>query len=159
MYTDNGRASTPPEHLLKSCLPMALLSVRSERQFCERLEYDLLFKWFLDPKIMDRSFDHSMFSKNKQRLLDADVAREFLLQILEQTREQRLSSGEHLSVDGTLLEAWASLKSFRPKDEEPPARNGGRNPEVEFRGERRSKSNSPRGPCTYPFQHPPQRRV
>ena len=159
MYTDNGRASTPPEHLLKSCLPMALLSVRSERQFCERLEYDLLFKWFLDPKIMDRSFDHTVFSKNKQRLLDADVAREFLLQILEQTREQRLSSGEHLSVDGTLLEAWASLKSFCPKDEVPPARDGGRNPEVEFRGQRRSKSNSPRGPCTYPFQHPPQRRV
>ena len=90
MYAANGRASIPPEHLLKACLLMALFSVRSERQFCERLEYDLLFKWFLDLNIMDHSFDHSVFSKNKQRLLDADVARGFLLQIVEQAREQRL---------------------------------------------------------------------
>ena len=122
---------------------MALYSVRSERQFCERLEYDLLFKWFLDLNIMDRSFDHSVFAKNRQRLLDADVAREFLLQIVEQAREQRLLSEEHFSVDGTLLEAWASLKSFRPRDEDPPSSaalgdgGGGRNREVDFRGERR----------------------
>ena len=99
---------------------MALYSVRSERQFCERLEYDLLFKWFLDLNIMDHSFDHSVFAKNRQRLLDADVAREFLLQIVEQAREQRLLSEEHFSVDGTLLEGWASVKSFRPRDEDPP---------------------------------------
>ena len=115
--------------------------MRSERQFCERLEYDLLFKWFLDLNIMDRSFDHSVFAKNRQRLLDADVAREFLLQIVEQARERRLPSEEHFSVDGTLLEAWASLKSFRPKDEDPPSgsgsEGGGRNREVDFRGERR----------------------
>ena len=121
MYAQNGRASKPPEHLLKACLLMALYSVRSERQFCERLEYDLLFKWFLDLNIMDHSFDHSVFAKNRQRLLDADVAREFLLQIVEQAREQRLLSEEHFSVDGTLLEAWASLKSFRPRDEDPPS--------------------------------------
>ena len=120
MYAANGRASIPPEHLLKACLLMALYSVRSERQFCEHLECDLLFKWFLDLNIMDHSFDHSVFSKNEQRLLDADVAREFLLQIVAQARERRLLSGEHLSVDGTLLEAWASLKSFRPRDEDPP---------------------------------------
>ena len=78
MYAGNGRASIPPEHLLKACLVMALFSVRSERQFCERLEYDLLFKWFLDLNIMDHSFDHSVFAKNRQRLLDADMAREFL---------------------------------------------------------------------------------
>ena len=142
MYADNGRASISPEHLLKSCLLMALFSVRSERQFCERLEYDLLFKWFLDLNIMDHGFDHSVFSKNKQRLLDADVPREFLLAIVEQAREQRLLSEEHFSVDGTLLESWASSKSFRPKDEDPPpgdgGRNPGRNPEVDFRGERRS---------------------
>ena len=116
MYAQNGRASIPPEPLRKACLLMALFSVRSERQFCERLEYDLLFKWFLDLNIMDQSFDHSVFAKNKQRLLDADVAREFLLQIVEQAREQRLLSEEHFSVDGTLLEAWASVKSFRPRD-------------------------------------------
>ena len=125
---------------------MALYSVRSERQFCERLEYDLLFKWLLDLKIMDHSFDHSVFAKNRQRLLDADVAREFLLQIVEQAREQRLLSEDHFSVDGTLLEAWASLKSFRPRDADPPSGDGsgdgsvaggGRNREVDFRGERR----------------------
>ena len=138
MYAQDGRASIPPEHLLKTCLLMALFSVRSERQFCERLEYDLLFKWFLDLNIMDHSFDHSVFAKNKQRLLDADVAREFLLEIVEQAREQRLLSEEHFSVDGTLLEAWASVKSFRPRDEEPLPGDGGRNPEVDFHGERRS---------------------
>ena len=138
MYAANGRASIPPEHLLKACLLMALFSVRSERQFCERLEYDLLFKWFLDLNIMDHGFDHSVFAKNKQRLLDADVAREFLLEIVGQAREQRLLSEEHFSVDGTLLEAWASVKSFRPRDEDEPPSDGGRNPEVDFRGERRS---------------------
>ena len=138
IYAANGRASIPPEHLLKACLLMALFTVRSERQFCERLEYDLLFKWFLDLNIMDHSFDHSVFAKNKQRLLDADVAREFLLEIVGQAREQRLLSEEHFSVDGTLLEAWASVKSFRPRDEDEPPSDGGRNPEVDFRGERRS---------------------
>ena len=97
MYAANGRASISPEHLLKACLLMALFSVPSERQFCERLEYDLLFKWFLDLNIMDHSFDHSVFSKNKERLLDADVAREFLLQIVARARERRLLSEEHFS--------------------------------------------------------------
>ena len=138
IYAANGRASIPPEHLLKACLLMALFSVRSERQFCERLEYDLLFKWFLDLNIMDHGFDHSVFAKNRQRLLEADVAREFLLEIVGQAREQRLLSEEHFSVDGTLLEAWASVKSFRPRDEDEPPSDGGRNPEVDFRGERRS---------------------
>ena len=137
MYAQNGRASIPPEHLLKACLLMALFSVRSERQFCERLEYDLLFKWFLDLNIMDQSFDHSVFAKNRRRLLDADVAREFLLQIVEQALKQRLLSEEHFSVDGTLLEAWASVKSFRLRDDDPlPSEGGGRNPAVGFRGER-----------------------
>ena len=148
IYAANGRASIPPEHLLKACLLMALFSVRSERQFCERLEYDLLFKWFLDLNIMDHGFDHSAFAKNKQRLLDADVAREFLLEIVEQAREQRLLSEEHFSVDGTLLEAWASVKSFRPRDEDEPPSDGGRNPEVDFRGERRS--NDTHGSTTDP---------
>ena len=138
MYAQNGRASIPPEHLLKVGLLMALFSVRSERQFCERLEYDRSFKWSLDLNIMDHSFDHSVFSKNKQRLLDADVAREFLLEIVEQAREQRLLSEEHFSVDGTLLEAWASVNSFRPKDKDPPSGDVGHNREVDFHGERRS---------------------
>lgn len=139
MYAANGRASIPPEHLLKGCLLMALFSVRGERQFCERLEYDLLFRWFLDLNIMDHGFDHSVFARNRERLLEADVAREFLLEIVGQARKQRLLSGEHFSVDGTLLEAWASVKSFRPQDEDqsPPSEGGGRNPEVDFRGERR----------------------
>ncbi|MCY4416219.1 MAG: IS5 family transposase, partial [Chloroflexi bacterium] len=127
-----------PEHLLKACLLMALFSVRSERQFCERLKYDLLFKWFLDLNIMDHGFAHPVFAKNRQRLLDADVAREFLLEVVEQAREQRLLSEEPFSVDGTLLETWASVKSFRPRDEDEPPSDGGRNPEVDFRGERRS---------------------
>ena len=138
LKTTTRRASIPPEHLLKVGLLMALFSVRSERQFCERLEYDRTFKWSLDLNIMDHSFDHSVFSKNKQRLLDADVAREFLLEIVEQAREQPLLSEEHFSVDGTLLEAWASVKSFRPKDKDPPSGDGGHNREVDFHGERRS---------------------
>ena len=108
MYAPNGRASIPPEHLLKACLLMALFSVRSERQFCERLEYALLFEWFLDLNIMDHSFNHSVFSKNKQRLLDADVARAFLLEIAEQARKQRLLSEEHFSVEWR----WAGGNGF-----------------------------------------------
>ena len=150
-YAQNGRASIPPEHLLKAGLLMALflpcIQGRSERQCCERLEYDLLFKWFLDLNIMDHSFDYSVFAKNRSRLLEAEVSREFLLAIVEQARQQGLLSAEHFSVDGTLLEAWASLKSFRPRDGDPPAGDGsgdhfradggGRNPEVDFRGQRR----------------------
>ena len=96
MYAENGRASVPPAHLLKACLLMALYSVRNERQFCERLEYDLLFKWFLDLNIMDHSFDHSMFAKNRSRLREAEVSREFLLGIVEQARRQGLLSAKHL---------------------------------------------------------------
>ena len=103
MYAQNGRASIPPAHLLMACLLMALYSVRSERQFCERLEYDLLFKWFPDLNIMDHSFDHSVFAKNRSRLMQAEVSREFLLAIVEQARRQGLLSVKRFSVDGTLL--------------------------------------------------------
>jgi len=138
MYAESGRPSIPPEHLLKGCLLIALFSVRSERQFCERLQYDLLFKWFLDLNIMDPAFDHSVFAKNKERLLGHAVAREFFSAIVEEARRRQLLSEEHFTVDGTLLEAWASMKSFRPKDErgDPPG-EAGRNPAVDFRGERR----------------------
>ncbi len=137
MYADVGRPSIPPEHLLKASLLIALYSIRSERQFCERLQYDLLFKWFLDFNIMDPAFDASSFSKNKTRLLEHRVVREFLTAVVAEARRQKLVSEDHFSVDGTLLEAWASLKSIHPKDGEPP-QPGERNPDVDFRGQSRT---------------------
>jgi transposase len=138
MYADIGRPSIPPEHLLKASLLMTLFSVRSERQFCERLQYDLLFKWFLDLNIMDPAFDASTFSKNKARLLEHQVAREFFGAVLDQARRQKLLSADHFTVDGTLLEAWASVKSFKPKDGGEPPKGGGKNPSVDFHDERRA---------------------
>ena len=141
MYAETGRPSIPPEHLLKACLLIALYSVRSERQFCERLQYDLLFKWFLDMNIIDPAFDASTFSKNKERLLEHEVAREFLCAVLGEARRRRLLSEDHFTVDGTLLEAWASLKSFRLKDGSDRATAGGeKNPEVDFHGEKRTNA-------------------
>jgi transposase len=139
MYARNGRPSIPPEHLLKSSLLIALYSVRSERQFCERLQYDLLFKWFLDLNITDAAFDPSTFSKNRERLLEHDVARRFFAAVVAEAKRRRLLSADHFSVDGTLLEAWASLKSYRPRDEDGGPRGDGRNPEVDFRGRRRRR--------------------
>jgi transposase len=139
MYAETGRPSIPPEHLLKACLLIALYSVRSERQFCERLQYDLLFKWFLDMNIIDPAFDASVFSKNKERLLTHDIARQFLGAVLDEARHRKLLSEDHFTVDGTLLEAWASLKSFCPKDgSRNPQAGGEKNPEVDFHGEKRT---------------------
>ncbi len=155
MYAISGRPSIPPEHLLKASLLIALYSVRSERQFCERLQYDLLFKWFLDLNITDPAFDASTFSKNRARLMEHDVAAAFFDAVLDEARRRNLLSDEHFTVDGTLLESWASMKSFRPKqqadpdedqeaksgeqpDDDPPPAAGGRNPVVNFHGERRS---------------------
>jgi transposase len=141
MYGSGGRPSIPPETLLKSCLLIALFSVRSERQFCERLDYDLLFRWFLDMSIDDATFDASTFAKNKERLLEADVARLFFEGVVRQAKAADLISAEHFTVDGTLIEAWASLKSFRPRGErgkkQPPPDDPG-NPTVNFHGEKRS---------------------
>ena len=146
MYAPTGRPSIPPEHLLKASLLVALYSIRSERQFCERLQYDLLFKWFLDLNIADPAFDASTFSKNRDRLMHHDVAAQFFDAVLDEARHHHLLSDEHFTVDGTLLESWASLKSFRPKDAQdgddrgaPPA-TGGRNPEVDFHGQKRSNA-------------------
>jgi len=139
MYAERGRPSIPPEHLLKASLLIALYSVRSERQFCERLRYDLLFKWFLDLNVSDEPFDASSFSKNRERLLAHDVSRAFFAEVVAEARRRRLLSAEHFTVDGTLLEAWASLKSYRPRDEQDPPSGGGRNPEVDFRGQRRRR--------------------
>ena len=142
MYAKRGRPSVPPEHLLKASLLIALYSVRSERQFCERLSYDMLFRWFLDLNIRGGSFDQSTFAKNRTRLLAHEVTGRFFGAVVSEARRQRLLSEEHFSVDGTLLEAWASLKSVRPRDEErdPPTGPGGRNPWKDFRGERRSNA-------------------
>jgi transposase len=139
MYSAVGRPSIPPERLLKASLLMALYTVRSERMFCEQLDYNLLFRWFLDLDLDEPSFDHSSFSANRARLLAHEVADEFFYGVVEQARALGLLSGEHFTVDGTLIEAWASLKSFRRKDQgpgEPPDDRG--NPTVNFRGERRS---------------------
>jgi transposase len=139
MYSQQGRPSIPPEQLLKASLLMAFYSVRSERLFCEQLDYNLLFRWFLDMGIEDASFDHSTFSANRQRLLEHEVAKRFFAAVVEQARKGKLMSDDHFSVDGSLIEAWASLKSFRPKDKdkrEPPDDPG--NPSVNFRGEKRS---------------------
>jgi len=139
MYAEGGRPSIPPEHLLKGNLLIALYSIRSERQFCERLRYDLLFKWFLDLNISDEPFDASSFSKNRERLLAHEVSRAFFAEVVAEARRRRLLSAEHFTVDGTLLEAWASLKSYRPRDGQDRPGGGGRNPEVDFRGRRRSR--------------------
>jgi transposase len=139
MYSKRGRPSIPPEHLLKGSLLIALYSIRSERQFCERLEYDLLFKWFLDQNIDTPAFDASTFSKNRQRLLEHNVARLFFAAVLAEARQRELLSDDHFTVDGTLLEAWASLKSVRPRDgQDGPTSGGFKNPDVDYRGQRRT---------------------
>jgi transposase len=138
MYSRLGRPSIPPEHLLKGMLLMSFYSIRSERQLCERLQYDLLFKWFVGLNIAEQVFDHSTFSKNRERLLNHDVTRQFFAAVRDEARRRDLLSDDHFTVDGTLLDAWASMKSVHPRDDshEPP-QGGGRNPTVDFRGEQR----------------------
>src|ERR1700760_3651867 len=141
MYSAVGRPSIPPERLSKASLLMALHTVRSERMFCEQLDYNLLFRWFLEMDVSEPSFDHSTFSRNRARLLEHAVADEFFRAVVAQARALQLLSDEHFTVDGTLIEAWASLKSFRRKDagpHEPPDDRG--NPAGNFRGERRSNA-------------------
>jgi transposase len=141
MYSKVGRPSIPPERLLKATLLMAFYSVRSERLFCEQLDYNLLFRWFLDMDGVEESFDHSTFSRNRQRLLEHEVAAKFLAEVVKTARTAELMSDEHFTVDGTLIEAWASLKSFRPKGEDPtdrPPPDDRGNPTVNFHGEKRS---------------------
>ena len=142
MYSTVGRSSIPPERLLKASLLMALYSVRSERLFCEQLDYNILFRWFLGMNMDHPSFDHSTFSKNRERLIAHEVAKEFFLTIAAQAKASGLISDEHFTVDGTLIEAWASLKSFRKKDDpgdrSPPDDPG--NPTVDFHKEKRSNA-------------------
>src|SRR5690348_13534927 len=128
LYAPLGRPSIAPEKLLRALLLQAFYTVRSERQLMERLEFDLLFRWFVGLGIDDRVWDHSVFSKNRDRLLEAEIAARFLTSILNQDEIRKLLSDDHFSVDGTLVEAWASLKSFKPRkgkdDGEPPASSG-----------------------------------
>jgi transposase len=140
MYSRIGRPSIPPEQLLKASVLMALYSMRSERAFCERLNYDLLFKWFLDLPIDAKAFDPTTFTKNRTRLLEAEIADRFFAAVVRQAQLRRYVSSEHFSVDGTLLEAWASHKSFKPKDDSGggPAAPAGRNVETNFHGQKRS---------------------
>ncbi len=139
LYSGTGRPSIAPEMLLRAMLLQAFYSIRSERQLMERLEFDLLFRWFVGLGD-DPVWDHSTFSKNRDRLLEGDIAAKFLAAVLAQPRVKRLLSSEHFSVDGTLVEAWASMKSFKPKSagKDDGGGGGGRNAPVDFRGEKRS---------------------
>lgn len=119
MYSHTGRPPIPPERILKSLLLIALYSVRSERQFCEQLDYNLLYPWFLDMDLMEDSFDPTVFTKNRERLMAHEVGRLFFDQVVKEARANGLMSDDHFTVDGTLIDAWASLKSFRPKGEDP----------------------------------------
>jgi transposase len=138
LYAPLGRPSIPPEQLLRALLLQAFHGIRSERQLMERLEFDLLFRWFTGLGVDDPVWDHSTFSKNRDRLREGDVAAEFLAGLIDRPDVRRLLSAEHFSVDGTLIQAWASMKSFRPKDGsgEPPT--PGRNGTRAFHGERRT---------------------
>jgi transposase len=139
IYTDFGRPSIAPEKLLRAMLLQAFYGIRSERQLMERLEFDLLFRWFVGLGVDDPVWDHSTFSKNRDRLLEGEIAAKFLAAVLEQPQVKRLLSSEHFSVDGTLIQAWASIKSFRRKDGSDNNSQGtGRNTERNFHKEKRS---------------------
>jgi transposase len=136
LYANQGRPSIPPERLLRALLLQVFFTIRSERMLIEQLDYNLLFRWFVGMSADEPVWNASTFSKNRERLLAGDIARRFFSEVLEEARKHHLLSDEHFTVDGTLIEAWASHKSFRPKDDQtnPPT---GRNAEVDFRGEKR----------------------
>ena len=141
MYAEGGRPSIPPERLLKASLLIALYSVRSERAFCEELDYHLLFRWFLDMTLIEPSFDPTTFTKNRQRLLAHALGQRLFDEVVVQADAHGLLSDEHFTIDGTLIEAAASLKSLRPREGEPPAPpDDPGNPTVNFHGERRSNA-------------------
>ncbi len=148
-YSHTGRPSIPPERLLRALLLQAFFSVRSERLLMERLDYDLLFRWFVGLGIDDTVWDRGVFTKNRDRLLATDAAAAFLSGIVAHPEVRRLMSREHFSVDGTLIEAWASMKSFQPKDaagardgndDDPAPPSAGRNQDVDFKGAKRSNA-------------------
>jgi len=142
MYAEIGRPSIPPERLLKASLLIALYSVRSERFFCEQLEYNLLFRWFLDMSLLESSFDPTVFTKNRQRLLKHRVGQALFDEVVIEADRRGLLSDEHFTVDGSLIEAAASLKSFKPRNGDPPTTTDldPSNPSVDFHGEKRSNA-------------------
>lgn len=137
LYAETGRPSIPPERLLKASLLIALYSVRSDRVFCEMLDYNILFRWFLDMSLEQKGLDQSNFSRLRERLVEEDTAKRFFDAVVRAAREANLLSNEHFTVDGTLIEAWASLKSFKPKDG-PPSAGDSSGGMVDFRGQRRT---------------------
>jgi transposase len=149
LYPKTGRPSIPPEKLLRALLLQLLYSIRSERQLIEQLDYNLLFRWFVGLSMDDPVWDPTVFTKNRERLLRGDIARAFFDRVLAQAQARQLLSTEHFTVDGTLIEAWASLKSFKPKGGPPtPPPDDPGNPTVNFHGERRS--NATHGSTTDP---------
>jgi transposase len=143
LYARDGRPSIPPERLLRALLLQVFYTVRSERQLMEQLDYNLLFRWFVGLSADDPVWDATVFCKNRDRLLTGEIAAKFFTKVLNLAQVRQLLSSEHFSVDGTLIEAWASMKSFVPKDGgDPPAGqgqggSGGRNAERDFHGEKR----------------------
>lgn len=140
LYINFGRPSIPPEHLLRALLLQALYTIRSERQLMEQLDYNLLFRWFVGLGMDDAVWSPTTFTKNRDRLLDGKIAAAFFDAVLIHADAERLLSDEHFTVDGTLLEAWASQKSFQPRDQDPPSAGGGGNPTVNFHGQRRTNA-------------------
>jgi len=139
LYADTGRPSIPPEQLLRALLVQILYTIRSERLLMEQLDYNLLFRWFVGLSMDDAVWNHSVFSKNRDRLLEGDIATEFLKQVLDLARTHHLLSDEHFTVDGTLIEAWAGHKSFKKKGEEAMCKmDDPGNPTVNFHGEQRT---------------------
>jgi transposase len=145
MYSQVGRPSIPPEKLLRALLLQVLYTIRSERLLMEQLDYNLLFRWFVGLGMDDRVWVPTVFTKNRERLLEGDIARAFLARVLEQAKKHHFLSDEHFTVDGTLVEAWAGQKTFRPKEvedgpSEAPPPDGPRNPTVNFHGQKRSNT-------------------
>jgi transposase len=139
LYSHTGRPSIPPEMLLRATLLQILYSIRSERLLVEQIDYNILFRWFVGLSMDDPVWDHSSFTTNRDRLLNTEIAEAFFCSVRQQAQAARLLSDEHFTVDGTLIPAWASMKSFQLKDQDPTAGSGtGRNSDIDYRGQRRS---------------------
>lgn len=149
IHEDRGRYSVPPEWLLRGLVLQALYGIRSERLLCEQLGYNMLYRWFVGLGMEDAAWDHSTYTQNRDRLIEHDVVKALFGEVMKQAEDAKLLSSEHFSVDGTLIRAWASHKSFVPKDGPPPDKTGSkRNPEVDFK--RQKRSNDTHGSTTDP---------
>lgn len=149
IYEDRGRYSVPPEWLLRGLVLQALYGIRSERLLCEQLNYNMLYRWFVGLGMEDAAWDHSTYTQNRDRLIEHEVVKALFGQVMKQAEDARLLSSEHFSVDGTLIRAWASHKSFVPKDGPPPDKGGSKsNPEVDFK--RQPRNNDTHGSTTDP---------